>query len=224
MVKKRKNTSLGREIKKEIKIERKIQKAEQLGLFMYDIQSNVAFTTFMTAITLFFVGLIITQYDSFNFTIKIPILFLIIATGAFLVSTLIYSNAGGEVSHGRTKNYEKFLFLGNLLSEFFGVYFLMFSIPLTIIATTTDLFLRASTISVISIVFLVYHFSRFSIMERYIKNSYIHALILVIMLIIISFLQSLKSGIFIYLSIILITYILGLLIYSIKGRHIRWWV
>ena len=100
----------------------------------------------------------------------------------------------------------------------------MFSIPLTIIATTTDLFLRYSTLLIISIIFLVYHLSRFSIMERYIKHSYIHAFILVIIVIIISVLQSLKSWIFVYLSVILIAYILGLLVYSIKGRHIRWWL
>lgn len=81
-------------------------------LIQAEIQTSVSLTSFLTAVTIFFVGLLITQFNSFEPSIKIPILFLIISTFGFLYSTLIYANASGKVSRLNQSDVNKDIVLG----------------------------------------------------------------------------------------------------------------
>jgi len=153
---------------------------EDLGLIQDEIQTSVSFTSFFTAVTLFFVGLLITQYKSFDPSVSMPILFLILSTFGFLYSTLIFANASGKIARFEEKDIRKDMGLGNSLSEYFGVYLLVLSIPLVINVITEDYFLRIATIIAALGGLSIYHFAGFSIMGRSFKKThYIFLLLLV---------------------------------------------
>lgn len=142
---------------------------EDLNLYQMEIQTSVSFTAFMTAVTSFFLGLLITRLGGINLTIKIPILFLIVSTFGFLYSTIIYSNASGEITRLNNKKAKSYMLIGNVLSEYIGVYLLVLSIPLVINAITSDVFLRITTLVVVVVGLFFYSISQFSIAHRYLK-------------------------------------------------------
>jgi len=148
---------------------------KDLSLMQTEIQTSVSFTAFMTAVTLFFVGLLITQFKVFDPSINIPILFLIISTFGFLYSTLIYANASGRVARFSNKDVQRDLNHGNALSEYLGIYLLIFSIPLVIDIITVDNFLKISTLTAALGGLLIYHLLGYSLMERaYKKMQYVY--------------------------------------------------
>ncbi|MFA6353431.1 MAG: hypothetical protein WCW93_00645 [Candidatus Paceibacterota bacterium] len=142
---------------------------EDLNLYQAEVQTGVSLTSFMTAVTSFFLGLLITRIADMNITIKIPILFLIISTFGFLFSSIIYSNASGEITRLNGNKAKNYMLIGNVLSEYFGVYLLVLSIPLVINAVTSDIFLRTATFIVVIISLSLYSISQFSIAHRYLK-------------------------------------------------------
>ena len=121
---------------------------EDPSLYQAEIQTGVMFTAFMTAVSSFFMGLLLTRIDSIDITIKVPILFLVISTFGFLFSTIIYSNASGEITRLDSTRARKYMLIGNVISEYFGMYLLVLSIPLVMNAITGDIFLRISTLIV----------------------------------------------------------------------------
>jgi len=154
---------------------------KDLQLLHNEIQVGVSFTSFMTVVTMFFTGLLITQFEQFTATVRVPILFLIISTFGFLYSTLIYANASGAINRITTKRFDRQMEIGNILSEYLGVYFLILSIPLVINLVATDWFLKLSTLLVSLGGLAIYHISGFSIMDRHYKKY--HKLLLSIILI-----------------------------------------
>ncbi len=169
-----------------------INNEENLNHYQSEIQTGVMFTAFMTAVTSFFLGLLLTRIEVISMTIKIPILFLIISTFGFLFSTIIYANASGEITRLDSKKAKNYILIGNVLSEYLGVYLLVLSIPLVINAITPDVFLRVSTLAVVMISLFIYSISRFSIAHRYLKNvsKNLFALVLVLLELIIFLAQS----------------------------------
>lgn len=155
---------------------------EDLNLIQSEIGTSVAFTSFFTAVTLFFVGLLITQYKSFDPSVSIPILFLILSTFGFLYSTLIFANASGKIARLDKKDVRKDLTLGNSLSEYFGVYLLVLSIPLVINVITEDYFLKIATIVAALGGLAIYHYAGFSIMGRSFKKVHYIFLLLIVAL------------------------------------------
>lgn len=147
-------------------------KKEDISIYLSQAQNNVAFTGFMTAVVVFFNGLLLTNFESYDAAIKIPIAFLIISTFGFLYSTLIFSNATGEILTNNIKKFKKHEDIGNILSEYFGVYLLIFSIPLIVNMVTSDLFLQIVTATSTFAGLLIYQFSHFSIMERHFGKSH----------------------------------------------------
>ena len=119
-----------------------------LSLYQDEVQVGVSVTSFMTGVTIFFVGLLITKFDSYDTSIKIPILFLILSAFGFLYSTLILANTSSELSRLRTDRFHKSMNLGDSIGEYIGVYFLVLAIPLVINVITNDSFLRISTLLV----------------------------------------------------------------------------
>ncbi len=186
-----------------------VKEKRNLEVLSGEVQVGVSFTAFMTAVTIFFVGLLITKFESFDISIKIPILFLIISTFGFLYSTLIYANASGILSKMVIKNFDKNMLIGDVLSEYLGVYFLVLAIPLVINVITIDSFLRIATLIVALGGLLIYHLSGFSLMDRHFKRKHYWYLSLVIILEIALFYTQIYNLIyFVPLAVILILIIL----------------
>ncbi|MBW2993577.1 hypothetical protein KY317_03320 [Candidatus Woesearchaeota archaeon] len=142
-------------------------KKEDLGIYQTQVQTNVAFTAFMTAVVVFFTGLLLTKFSAYDISIKIPIAFLIISVFGFLYSTLVFANASEAVSKKKIDVFRKHMKLGDILSEYLGVYFLILSIPLVINVITGDLFLRIVTLIASLAGLSIYLFSHLSVMERH---------------------------------------------------------
>jgi hypothetical protein len=149
-----------------------VTEGDNLGVLSTNVGTGVSLASFMSAVTIFFVGLLITRFESFDDSIRIPILFLIISTFGFLYSALIYSNSTGELIRLKRKRFQKDMHYGDVMSEYCGVYFLVLSIPLAINAISSDGFLRYSTLVVSLIGLILYHKSGFSVMEAYLKKGH----------------------------------------------------
>lgn len=144
----------------------KVEQKEDVIQIQNDVVISVSFSSTFTAVTTFFTGLLITKYTNLDPSMDIPILFLIISTFGFLYATLIYSNSSGLIIHSRVTRSKHSIKLGNVLSEYVGVYFLVLSIPLIINVVTKDSFLQFATALVDMAGLFVYHVSEFTIMSR----------------------------------------------------------
>ena len=197
------------------------QSKEDLGFYQSEIQTGVSFTAFMTAVASFFMGLLITRIDSIDITIKVPILFLIISTVGFLYSTIVYSNASGEITRLDSNKAKDYMLIGNVLSEYFGVYLLVLSVPLVINAITADMFLRIATLFVIVMSLSLYSISQFSIAHRYLKTprKNLFTFIIVLFEIVIFFAQSTMSPYFTGISIIFLLFIISCAYYFYRLKE-----
>ena len=125
-----------------------------------------------TAATTFFTSIMISKYNSYNPSVNIPTLFLIISTFGFLYATLIFANNIGNLLHFDLAKFHKSRALGNALAEYLGHYFLMLSIPLIVNTISTDFFLRSAAVIMDLGGLIIYHLSGFSIMEMHFKNKH----------------------------------------------------
>jgi len=132
----------------------------------WEISVGVTFASFMSAVTLFFAGAVISQYKNFDDSIKIPLLFLIISTFSFIFAASIYSNAGLEVTANRPGRIKRYLIYANNILEFLGLYLFIIATPMVISALTKDDFLRVTTITVALVGLFFYSQSEFSILEH----------------------------------------------------------
>jgi hypothetical protein len=186
-----------------------------LGLCQTEIQTSVNLTAFMTGVTIFFTGLVLANYSSYDSSVRIPILFLIISTFGFLYSTLILGNAAGQLARLNSNKFERFIWVGDYISEYLGVYLLVLSIPLVINVITPDLFLRVATVVVALCGLILYHLGGFSIMERNFKKKHYLFLAVIVILEILSFYtQAYLRGYFIYASLALLVFILLLTFFA----------
>lgn len=135
-----------------------------------DIDVNV--TSFMMTVATFFTGFLISSYDSFDKSVRMPVLFLIVSTLSFLFSNIIFANASGEIRAGNTDKANKHAAAGNIISEFLGIYLLVISLPLAINAITGDIFLRISVFTISAVAIFAYSMSTFSIIKRYVFKTF----------------------------------------------------
>lgn len=188
----------------------------EAGLIQDEVSVSVSFTAFMTAVTVFFVGLLLTNFTNYSASVKFPILFLIVSTFGFLYSTLIFANTSGNIARLNGKNVHRQLLLADAMSEYLGVYLLIFSIPLVINVITPDLFLRIATLVVSLGGLIIYHVSGFSIMERQFKKMhYLFLTSAVILEVLLYITQALNPLYMLPLSIVL-TLFLIILSFSAK--------
>lgn len=180
---------------------------EDLGLFQTQIQTNVSFTSFFSAVVIFFVGLLLSKFETYDLSIKVPITFLIISVFGFLYATLVFANASEEISQKRVEKFKKHMLLGDALSEYLGIYMLVLSMPLAINVITTDTFLRAATISSALIGLAIYQFSHFSVLERHFKQTHYLISTAIIASGIILYLAQIYSYYFIQLATLFIVFI-----------------
>ena len=132
-----------------------------------DSEANVGIyiSTFLGTVALFFAGILISRLQNFDSSLKIPILYLIVATFGFVFSAVIYANMVGAKRLER-KAEQSYIRLGNVISEYLGLYLFIAAIPMVVNAVTTDSFLRLTTLLVTMISLALYSVSPFSIARR----------------------------------------------------------
>ncbi len=147
--------------------------SQQWELYQTQVANYAQFSGTMTAVTLFFTGLILTNFENFDTSIRVPIGLLIISMFGFLYGTLLYSNASEEVSSYNYPGLRKAIYLGDIISEYLGLYLLVLSIPLVLNVVTTDGFLRA--VALVSALggLTIYQLSGFSIVERHFGQKHL---------------------------------------------------
>ncbi|MBS3172362.1 hypothetical protein J4438_02170 [Candidatus Woesearchaeota archaeon] len=185
-----------------------------------EVQVGVSITAFMTGVTIFFAGLLITNFENPTIAIEIPILFLIISTFGFLYSTLVYANASGELNHFNSNRFNKYMMIGNTVSEYIGVYFLVLCIPLVINVVTQSLFIKIATLTIALVGLIIYHSSGCSIMGRDYKKLHYLFLLLIILLELILFLtQTMYQSYFVYFASIMILFLITISFLSKKIKN-----
>ncbi len=198
-----------------------INLGDELGVYSTNVGTGVSLSSFMTAVTIFFVGILITKFESFDDSIRIPIFFLIISTFGFLYSAMIYSNATGKLIRLKPENFQKNMHIGDVLSEYFGVYFLILSIPLAIQAITTDNFLKIATLIVSMVGLVFYHYSKFSVMEAHFKKSHYYLLLIILIFETSSFvMQTSHNSSYLIFSLLQVLFFLIIATISLKRKEL----
>lgn len=180
---------------------------EDFGLYQSQINTDVSFTGFMAAVVMFFTGLLLTTFSSFDILIKVPISFLIISTFGFLYSSLVLVNATTEISQKNLPKAKKHMLLGYSLSEYVGVYLLVLAIPLVINIITKDLFLRSITLISSLLGLSIYQFSHLSMLEKHYKKGYNLISVLIILFGLGLFFAQIKDYYFVHLALLFLIFI-----------------
>lgn len=139
--------------------------------YNWEVSVGVTFASLMAAIALFFTGILIAQYNSFDDTIRVPLLFLIISTFSYIFAASIYSNASEEITLDHVGNVKKYLIYANNIFEFLGLYLLIIATPLVLGAVTHDNFLRISAIIVALGGLILYSSSNFSMLHKELRSG-----------------------------------------------------
>jgi hypothetical protein len=197
------------------------------GLYR-EIDVGVTFASLMSATSLFFTGIIIGQYKSFDPSVRVPLIFLIISTCSFIFSATIFSHAGTEVTLDRAKVVEKYITYAKNIEEFLGLYLLMLAIPMVIGAVTKDSFLRFTTSIIALTGITLYSQSTFSSLQKELsvtKKQFLTLLILALSLILYVS-QSLvaKNASFVYLVtaiLLLAVMILTTVNFSLRSKQYK---
>ena len=143
-----------------------------------EIGAGIAFTTFASAGSFVFLGVRLQKCEGVcnaggitGFSASLDIIALVICSFGFLFATLSYANATGVLARLSTMNYEEALERGNRVSEYFGVYPLIFAIPLAVEgATSSPIPLIVKVVALVA--FVGYHWSpRFSLLERVVADN-----------------------------------------------------
>jgi N-acetylglutamate synthase-like GNAT family acetyltransferase len=145
---------------------------EDKSTFIAELEVGASYASLMSATSLFFTGILISQYKSFSATIKVPLIYLIISTFSFIFAATIYSNAGSELTLNRMRAVEKYMIYAKNIVELMGLYLFILAVPLVIGAVTQDSFLRTSTIVIAIVGFTFYSQSKFSILEKELSPRY----------------------------------------------------
>lgn len=144
---------------------------EEKSQLTNQIQNDVSLTSFLSVISVFFIGALLPQFNSYDPSVRIPISFLIVSTFALIFSALILSNAIQKINQGDTQKTEKYLTYGYALSEYMGVFLLVLSVPIAMSIITTDLFLRVVTFASALAGISIYQFGGFSLLGNHFSKS-----------------------------------------------------
>lgn len=121
---------------------------------------------FLGTAALFFAGLLITQVNSFNNSIRLPIVYLICCTVGLVYAAIIYANIAGHTKDEAWGLADRHNHYANVISEFVGVNVFLLSMPMVINAITKDMLIRVTVSVVILLSLFVYTNSVFSILSR----------------------------------------------------------
>lgn len=148
---------------------------------MNQVQTDVALISFLSVISVFFLGALIPQFNTYDLSVKIPISFLIIATFSFVFSGLILSNASQQIVAGDPKKLEKYLTYGYAISEYLGIFLFVLAVPLAISIITSDLYLRTVTFLSAIIGIGLYQFMGFSFLQNHFSKSHTLFAVLIVL-------------------------------------------
>ena len=129
------------------------------NLILTQVQTDVSPISFLSVISVFFIGALLPKFDAYDLSVKIPISFLIVSTFAFLFFALILSNASQKIITGNTEQMKKY----------------------TSSVITNDLYLRIVTFlsAIVGIGF--YQFLGFSFLDQHFtKSSKIFSLLILL--------------------------------------------
>jgi hypothetical protein len=149
-----------------------MKSAPDKGLLMNQVQTDVSLLSFLSVISIFFLGSLLPKFGSYDISVKIPISFLILATFAFLFSGLILSNASQKIIDGDFREVRRYLDIGYAISEYMGVFLFILSVPLSISIITADVYLRIVTFCGALLGMSVYSFMGFSMLESHFAKSH----------------------------------------------------
>lgn len=181
-----------------------------------EVSVGVTYSALMSAVSLFFTGVLISQYNDFDQTIKVPLIFLIISTFSFIFSATVYTNAGTEITLNKLRIVEKYMVYGKNLMELLGLYPFILATPMVIGAITRDSFLRTATILVAIVGFSLYSRSKFSVLDKELRRSEkkTATTLIVVLSLLLYYFQTASHGsalaIYSFLSVILMSFIIGL--------------
>ena len=180
----------------------------------------MTFASLMAAVSLFFTGVLIAQFNSFDVTIRVPLLFLIVSTFSYIFAASIYSNAGEEITVKNEKKVQKYLVYANNIFEFTGLYLLILATPLVIGAVTHDNFLRIATIGVALSGLTLYSLSDFSMLHKEIRTALVKNLLTLVLVLAAGLLylsqyveQASQSLIYNYVATFILSYLIVLAYY-----------
>ena len=150
----------------------KILNADEKNLLVNQVQTDVSLISFLSVISVFFIGSLLPQFNSYDLSVKIPISFLIVSTFAFVFSALILSNATQVINKGNKKRVERHLDYGYAISEYMGVFLFIFSVPLAISIVTSDIYLRIVTFCAAILGMGVYQLTGFSLLDNHFSKKH----------------------------------------------------
>jgi hypothetical protein len=184
--------------------------SEEKNTLLNQVQTDVSLISFMTVISVFFIGSLLSQFNSQDPSIKIPISFLIIATFAFLFSALILSNSSPRIGEGNSEKTERYFSAGYALSEYLGVFLFVLSIPLAINVITTDLYLRITTFCATIAGIGFYQFAGFSLLDTHFSKTSKFFSLLVILFSVALFVSQVYAFHFTLISALFLAFIIAI--------------
>jgi len=191
-------------------------------LFMNEASISVMLTSFMTAVVIFFIGLLLTGEPELQMRLRVPLVLLFFSAFGFLYSTLVYANASGEIARLKKNKFDRQMTIGNILSEFFGVYCLVFAVPIVVLGYSPDKILSFFVLGISLLSFLIYHLMGYSILQRYINRPLFYLTLFVFLsvyLLSFFFFYTDMQSLFYILSSILIAFIIGLVLFLLQKKE-----
>jgi len=149
---------------------------------MGEASASVSLTSFMAAVVFFFIGLLLTGDPELQIRLRVPLFLLFVSAFGFLYATLVYTNATGEIARLRSNSFARQMSVANVLSEYFGVYGLVFATPVVILGYSPDAILSVAVCVISSGALLFYHLAGYSILRRYTSSSVLTIVLLSLLL------------------------------------------
>lgn len=147
-------------------------KNEDKALLLTQVQTDVALVSVLSVISIFFLGALLPQFNSYDLSVKIPISFLIVSTFAFLLSSLILSNASQIIIAGNEEKTKRYLAWGYAICEYLGIVVMLLSVPLAMSIVTEDFYIRSVTFLAAIVGIGVYQFMGFSNLDNHFSKSH----------------------------------------------------
>mgnify|MGYP001562733062 CR=1 FL=1 len=185
---------------------------EEKNQLSNQVQTDVSLISFLSVISVFFIGALLPQFNSYDPSVGIPIAFLVVSTFAFIFSALILSNATQVINKGDIKKTEKYLSYGYALSEYMGVFLSVLAVPVAMSIVTADLYLRVITFLAAIAGISIYQFCGFSLLKNHFSKSETLFGVLVVLFGIILFLSQLFDFYFTGISTLFLLFMVVLTI------------
>ncbi|MFG1771283.1 GNAT family N-acetyltransferase [Nocardia salmonicida] len=96
---------------------------------------------------------------------------LLVATLATTMALVIYTNAAGDIARLRSHAFDLHMRVGNVLSEYGGVYPFLISLPITFSVVTKSVLAGVAAAGLFTVALWLYERSRFSISQRFAQSK-----------------------------------------------------